>query len=85
MEDCLVRGDPTDLVSVLHHDGLSGITISRLDQLVTKVTGQGGRHGCRCVNELCCLLFVVSGSAWFWCRQSSGCVEVFGDSVGEPR
>lgn len=38
MEDCLARGDPTDLVSVLHHDGLSGTTITKLDQLVTKVT-----------------------------------------------
>lgn len=41
MEDCLIRGDASGLVSVLHHEGLSNITLSRLDQLVTKV-----RAGC---------------------------------------
>ncbi|XP_041817839.1 synaptonemal complex protein 2-like [Chelmon rostratus] len=36
IEDCLVRGDSSDLVSVLHHEGLSSITLTRLNQLVTK-------------------------------------------------
>lgn len=42
MEDCLNRGDPAGLVSILHHEGLSSITLSRLDQLVTQVRGCGG-------------------------------------------
>ncbi|TKS87293.1 Synaptonemal complex protein 2-like [Collichthys lucidus] len=36
MENCLTRGDSSDLVSVLRSEGLSSITLTRLDQLVTK-------------------------------------------------
>ncbi|XP_031733798.1 synaptonemal complex protein 2-like [Anarrhichthys ocellatus] len=36
IEDCLLRGDSSDLVSVLQDEGLSDITLTRLDQLVTK-------------------------------------------------
>ncbi|XP_034416577.1 synaptonemal complex protein 2-like [Cyclopterus lumpus] len=36
MENCLVHGDPSGLVSVLHHEGLTGTTLTRLDRLVTK-------------------------------------------------
>ena len=39
VEDCLLRGDSSDLAYVLRHEGLSSITLTRLDQLVTKVTG----------------------------------------------
>ncbi len=45
MEDCLIRGDSSDLVSVLRYEGLTSITLTRLDQLVTKVMGLGGHHG----------------------------------------
>lgn len=45
MEDCLICGDSSDLVSVLRYEGLTSVTLSRLDQLVTKVTGLGGHHG----------------------------------------
>ncbi|XP_041670602.1 synaptonemal complex protein 2-like [Cheilinus undulatus] len=42
MEDCVLRGDSTDLVSVLRGEGLTSITLSRLDQLVTKsLSGSG--------------------------------------------
>ncbi|KAM8822542.1 synaptonemal complex protein 2-like isoform 5-T5 [Spinachia spinachia] len=36
MEECLLRGDSCDLMSVLHNEGLTAITLNRLDQLVTK-------------------------------------------------
>ncbi|XP_074484368.1 synaptonemal complex protein 2-like isoform X2 [Sebastes fasciatus] len=36
MEDCLLRGDSLHLVSVLHDEGLTSITLTRLDQLVSK-------------------------------------------------
>ncbi|KAG8009696.1 Guanine nucleotide-binding protein G(s) subunit alpha [Nibea albiflora] len=36
MENCLTRGDSSELVSVLRSEGLSSITLTRLDQLVTK-------------------------------------------------
>ncbi|XP_073344736.1 synaptonemal complex protein 2-like [Pagrus major] len=36
VEDCLLRGDSSDLVYVLRHEGLSSITLTRLHQLVTK-------------------------------------------------
>ncbi|XP_040922055.1 synaptonemal complex protein 2-like isoform X2 [Toxotes jaculatrix] len=36
MEDCLLRGDSSHLVSVLHYEGLTSTTLTRLDQLVTK-------------------------------------------------
>ncbi|KAL7373737.1 hypothetical protein ABVT39_013536 [Epinephelus coioides] len=36
MEDCLDRGDSSDLVSLLRDEGLSSITLTRLDQVVTK-------------------------------------------------
>ncbi|XP_078019029.1 synaptonemal complex protein 2-like [Epinephelus lanceolatus] len=36
MEDCLDRGDSSDLVSLLRDEGLSSVTLTRLDQLVTK-------------------------------------------------
>nr|XP_046227972.1 synaptonemal complex protein 2-like isoform X2 [Scatophagus argus] len=36
MEDCLIHEDSCNLVSVLRHEGLSTITLTRLDQLVTK-------------------------------------------------
>ncbi|KAM8730890.1 synaptonemal complex protein 2-like isoform 4-T7 [Acanthopagrus schlegelii] len=36
VEDCLLRGDASDLAYVLRHEGLSSITLARLDQLVTK-------------------------------------------------
>ena len=39
MEDCLLRGDSSHLVSLLHYEGLTSTTLTRLDQLVTKVTG----------------------------------------------
>ncbi|XP_051240901.1 synaptonemal complex protein 2-like isoform X4 [Dicentrarchus labrax] len=35
MEDCLIRGNSSDLVSVLHSEGLTSITLTTLDQLVT--------------------------------------------------
>lgn len=66
MEDCLLRGDASELVSVLHHEGLSSVTLSRLDKLVTEVTVQGGCHGCHCVTDVCsyCVLFQdLRGSA----------------------
>ncbi|XP_070784622.1 synaptonemal complex protein 2-like [Enoplosus armatus] len=34
--DCLIRGDSSDLVSVLHYEGLTNIMLTRLDQVVTK-------------------------------------------------
>ena len=62
VEDCLLRGDASDLAYVLRHEGLSSITLTRLDQLVTKVTGS---------RPVCLLLFVclfvclfVSGAEW---------------------
>ncbi|XP_054479225.1 synaptonemal complex protein 2-like isoform X2 [Anoplopoma fimbria] len=36
VEDCVVRGDSSDLVSVLLDEGLTDITLTRLHQLVTK-------------------------------------------------
>ncbi|XP_049421469.1 synaptonemal complex protein 2-like [Epinephelus fuscoguttatus] len=36
MEDCLDRGNSSDLVSLLRDEGLSSVTLTRLDQLVTK-------------------------------------------------
>ncbi|XP_039983486.1 synaptonemal complex protein 2-like isoform X2 [Xiphias gladius] len=36
MEDCLLRGDSSHLVSLLHYEGLTSTTLTRLDQLVTK-------------------------------------------------
>ncbi|KAM7369507.1 hypothetical protein PAMP_010826 [Pampus punctatissimus] len=36
MDDCLTRGDSPQLVSLLHFEGLTGTTLNRLDQLVTK-------------------------------------------------
>nr|XP_020481146.1 synaptonemal complex protein 2-like isoform X2 [Monopterus albus] len=36
MEECLLRGDPSRLVSVLHYEGLTSNALTRLDQLVTK-------------------------------------------------
>ncbi|XP_044032708.1 synaptonemal complex protein 2-like isoform X1 [Siniperca chuatsi] len=36
VEDCLIRGDSSDLVSVLHYEGLTSTTLTRLDQVVTK-------------------------------------------------
>ncbi|KAM3593298.1 uncharacterized protein V6R79_009809 [Siganus canaliculatus] len=36
MDDCLVRGNSSDLVSVLRREGLSDTTLARLDQLVAK-------------------------------------------------
>ncbi|KAM9337104.1 synaptonemal complex protein 2-like [Symphorus nematophorus] len=42
MDDCLSRGDSSDLVSVLRSEGLSSIKLTRLDQLVTKdLSGSG--------------------------------------------
>lgn len=38
MEECLLRRDSSHLVSVLHYEGLTSITLTRLDQVVTKVT-----------------------------------------------
>lgn len=40
MDDCLLRGDSPHLVSVIQYEGLTGSTLTRLDQLVTKVTGR---------------------------------------------
>lgn len=51
MEDCLNRGDPAGLASVLHHEGLSGTTLSRLNQLVTRVRRVGAGVGCFLVSE----------------------------------
>ncbi|XP_023249919.1 synaptonemal complex protein 2-like isoform X2 [Seriola lalandi dorsalis] len=36
MEDCLLRGDSSRLVSVLQYEGLTSTTLTKLDQLVTK-------------------------------------------------
>ncbi|XP_026218733.1 synaptonemal complex protein 2-like isoform X2 [Anabas testudineus] len=36
MDDCLHRGDSFHLVSVIHYEGLTSTTLTRLDQLVTK-------------------------------------------------
>ncbi|GAA6234204.1 synaptonemal complex protein 2-like [Lates japonicus] len=36
MEDSLLRGDSSHLVSVLHYEGLNSTTLTRLDQQVTK-------------------------------------------------
>lgn len=59
MDDCLHRGDSFHLVSVIHYEGLTSTTLTRLDQLVTKVTG------------LCGIWIVViysfAGSVWIWC------------------
>lgn len=40
VEDCMFRGDASHLASLLYYEGLSSSTLTRLDQLVTKVTGQ---------------------------------------------
>ncbi|KAM6971550.1 synaptonemal complex protein 2-like [Tautogolabrus adspersus] len=42
MEDCVIREDSSDLVSVLRHEGLTSVALSRLDQLVTKVVSGSG-------------------------------------------
>ncbi|KAI3355000.1 hypothetical protein L3Q82_004801 [Scortum barcoo] len=39
MEDCLIGGDSSHLVSLLRYEGLTSITLTRLDQLVTKICG----------------------------------------------
>ncbi|XP_037829171.1 synaptonemal complex protein 2-like isoform X2 [Kryptolebias marmoratus] len=36
VDDCLLRGDSTRLVSMIHHEGLSSSTLNRLNHLVTK-------------------------------------------------
>lgn len=49
LEECLNRADPAGLASLLHHEGLSSTTLSRLGQLVTQVRGRaglGGRGSC---------------------------------------
>lgn len=93
MDDCLLRGDSSHLVSVIHYEGLTSTTLTRLDQLVTKVTGL-----CRLyVDLVCCglslqdlcgsgvLWFTSAGSMWIWFQSSSSCVEVFTDPLGEQR
>ncbi|XP_030613035.1 synaptonemal complex protein 2-like [Archocentrus centrarchus] len=42
VEDCLLRGDSPRLVSLLHYEGLTGSTLIRLDQLVTKELRRSG-------------------------------------------
>lgn len=42
LEECLKRADPTGLVSVLHREGLSSNSLSRLGQLVTQVRSGAG-------------------------------------------
>ncbi|XP_047423813.1 synaptonemal complex protein 2-like isoform X3 [Mugil cephalus] len=42
LEDCLLRGDSTHLVSLLHYEGLTTTTLTRLDQLVTKELCESG-------------------------------------------
>ncbi|XP_060889737.1 synaptonemal complex protein 2-like isoform X1 [Labrus mixtus] len=42
MEDCVIREDSSDLVSVLRHEGLTSVSLSRLDQLVTKALRGSG-------------------------------------------
>eukprot|EP00064_Thunnus_orientalis_P023547 superscaffoldBa00009008_g23794 len=42
MDDCLTRGDSSQLVSLLHYEGLTSTTLTTLDQLVTKeLSGSG--------------------------------------------
>lgn len=45
LEECVERADVAGLASVLHREGLSSTTLSRLGQLVTQVRGRGG-GGC---------------------------------------
>lgn len=42
LEECLKRADPAGLVSVLHREGLSSNSLSRLSQLVTQVRSGAG-------------------------------------------
>lgn len=42
LEECVKQADAAGLVSVLHHEGLSSTSLSRLGQLVTQVRGRGG-------------------------------------------
>lgn len=39
VEDCMLHGDMSRLASLLYYEGLTSSTLTRLDQLVTKVRG----------------------------------------------
>lgn len=39
VEDCMLHGDASHLASLLYYEGLTSSTLTRLDQLVTKVRG----------------------------------------------
>lgn len=87
MDDCLLRGDSSHLVSVIHYEGLTSTTLARMDQLVTKVTGLCG-SGVLWFVSACgsgVLWFVSAGSMWIWFQSSPSCVEVFTDPLGEQR
>lgn len=49
VDDCVLRGDASRLVSLIRQEGLNATTLIRLDQLITKVTVQGGGRWSCCI------------------------------------
>lgn len=67
MEECLLSRDSSHLVSVLQYEGLTNTTLTKLNQLVTKVTSPDSHQGKQCMPVLFLnepLLFLISCSVF---------------------